>query len=235
MAGIFYRLMTYNIHGGTDSHGHPSLPAVAATISAIHPDLSGLEEVERGFRARSGYADQPHLLAESLDYNCRFAAALDREPGAPGGEFGNAALSAAPIISSWTAELPHDGEPRIVMGISVRAASGPMHFLVTHLGLDQEERREQIQAIIARAETLCGPVILVGDFNARPDDPELTPLFARWREVQSALGLNLPTFPASGARIDYIFVPRDWQVLRAEVVPSPASDHWPLVADVAWE
>ncbi|MGE5598546.1 MAG: endonuclease/exonuclease/phosphatase family protein [Bacteroidota bacterium] len=233
MAGTFYRFMTYNIHGGVDRRGRPSLPAAAATIAAIRPDLAGLQEVERGFRARGGFADQPFLLAEALGYQCRFAAALDRDPGGSGGKFGNAVLSALPIISSWAAPLPHRGESRAVMGVSVRASSDRLHFLVCHLGLDREERREQVWVILRRAEALRGPVILAGDFNAPPDAPELSPLFTRWREAQNACGLDRATFPSSGARIDYIFLPPEWRVLKAQIVPSPASDHRPLVVDAA--
>ena len=50
----------------------------------------------------------------------------------------------------------------------------------------------------------CPAHLLLGDFNARPDAPELTPLWATLRDADP----GAPTFPASAPdrRIDYVFV-----------------------------
>lgn len=232
MAEAFIRVMTYNIHGGLDRLNRPSLAQITATIRAIRPDLAGLQEVERGFRARAGFADQAALLAEMLGRECRFAAAIDARPGTDRGKFGNAALSAWPIGSSWKLRFPGGREPRSLLGITAETPVGRLNFLVCHLGLDPGERARQVRAILAKACCLRGPLVLVGDFNAPPAAPELAPLFDRWREAQSERGVDLPTFIPSGARIDYIFYSPHFRARRASVIPSPASDHHPLVADL---
>lgn len=234
MANQFCRVMTYNIHGGLDRRNQPSLDLIGTTIAQCRPVLVGLQEVERRFRARAGFADQPAQLGRQLGMDFRFAAAINLFPAPARGKFGNAVLSGWPITSAWAERLPWRREPRVLLGTAIESPWGRLHFLVCHFGLHQSERARQVEAILAKARTLPGPVILVGDLNAGPGAPELAPLFAEWQEVQTSYGLNQPTFPASGARIDFIFCPAGWRVLRTWVIPSPASDHWPLVADLAW-
>ena len=234
MTAPFCRVMTYNIHGGLDRRNRPSLEGIGETIAQCRPFLAGLQEVERGFRARSGFADQPLQLSRQLGMDMRFAAAINLFPVATRGKFGNAVLSGWPITSAWAERLPWRREPRVLLGTAVQGPWGRLDFLVCHLGLHQGERARQVEAILAKARSLPGPVILTGDLNAGPDAPELAPLFAEWQEAQTAVGSDRPTFPPSGARIDFIFCPIGWRVLRTWVIPSPASDHWPLVADLSW-
>ncbi|MGE5530364.1 MAG: endonuclease/exonuclease/phosphatase family protein [Patescibacteria group bacterium] len=231
MDRAFLRVMTYNIHGGLDRLGRPSLLQAGETIARSGAALAGLQEVELAFRARSGFADQPAILSASLGLDCRFAPALDRKPGARGSKFGNALLSVWPVLRSWSYPLPGRGEPRVLLAGLVETPEGRIHFLVTHLGLDSLDRALQVRTIMAHAAPLPGPLILAGDLNAPPGAPELAPLFAVWQEAQTAAGLDLPTFPPAGARIDYLFFSSHWRIRAARVVPSPASDHWPLVAD----
>lgn len=228
----FIRVATYNIHAGLDPAGRPSLPGIRTTLGQIRPDLVGLQEVERGFRARAGYADQAGLLADELGLDLRFGPAIDLAPGEAAGKFGNAVLSTMPIAGCRLERLPGRGEPRVLLDAAVDTPWGRAHFLTCHLGLDREERRRQIDCILKRIEALRAPAILAGDFNARPGDPEMAPLFAALAEAQTVGGQDRTTHPRSGARIDYIFATPDWQFLRAQVVPSPASDHLPLVADL---
>ena len=229
MRNGFLRAMTYNLHGGRDPLNRPSLDGIAATIKAAEADLIGLQEVERRFRGRT---DQAALLAAAVGRELRFAPALDRTPGEPGGAFGLAVLSRWPILRGSSHPLPSAGEPRILLSTLIAAPCGSLHFFTCHLGLSRDERRDQVEAIVRLVEGFPGPAVLAGDFNAPPEAAELAPLFTRWQEVQTACGLNEATFPAAAARIDFIFCPRSWRVLRAAVLPSPASDHRPVAADL---
>ncbi len=78
--------------------------------------------------------------------------------------------------------------------------------------------------------------MLVGDLNARPDAPELQPLFARFKDawVQGGEGPGF-TFSATrpDRRIDYVLVSGDIDVRSAVVLASPASDHLQLVTELA--
>lgn len=233
MGESIYRVMTYNIHGGLDAGHRPSLPGLSRTIGASRAGLIGLQEVECCFRRRSGFADQPALIAARLNLDCRFAAAIDRAPLTSRGKFGNAVLSCWPILHAWQRFLPSQGERRVLLGAQVQGPSGCLTLSTCHLGLDRRERELQVEEVVRAIESLTGPFLLCGDFNALPGAPELAPLFDRWREVQTARGMNLPTFPPGGARIDFIFVSPHWEILTATVMDSPASDHLPLVAELA--
>jgi len=205
---------------------------MATALKAMEADLLGLQEVGRRFRDRS---DQAAFLAEELGYTLRFAATVNRAPGRPEeGRFGLAVLSRWPIIGGRVFPLPSKKEPRAFLFCLVETPWwGPLYFFTTHLGLDQTERHAQVATIIRLTEGLPGPVVLTGDFNARPEAAELAPLFARWQEVQAACGRQEPTFPTMEAGIDLIFCPWSWRVLRTVVFHLPCSDHYPLLADLA--
>ncbi|GAB3431664.1 hypothetical protein GCM10027569_79300 [Flindersiella endophytica] len=78
--------------------------------------------------------------------------------------------------------------------------------------------------------------ILVGDFNARPDAPELAPLWDRLQDAWATA--NGPDggfgYPATtpDRRIDYVTATRQIRIVSAEVVDTQASDHRPLVTDL---
>jgi endonuclease/exonuclease/phosphatase family metal-dependent hydrolase len=76
-----------------------------------------------------------------------------------------------------------------------------------------------------------GPQVLLGDFNAPPEAPELAPL---WTELTDAAPAG-PTYPADvpTKRIDYVTVSPDVLVRAATVPTTLASDHRPVLADLA--
>src|SRR5512143_99038 len=97
-------------------------------LRALAPDVVGLQEV------RQVPGKVPNL-AETL------GAALGMyhyfEPATPwgGGEEGLAILSRAPILARRVHELPHalPTERRLVLGVTVESAAGPVDVWTTHL------------------------------------------------------------------------------------------------------
>jgi endonuclease/exonuclease/phosphatase family metal-dependent hydrolase len=73
--------------------------------------------------------------------------------------------------------------------------------------------------------------VLLGDFNAEPAAPELSPL---WTKLDDA-GDAGPTYPADlpAKRIDYVTVSRGTPVTHTEVIDSTASDHRPVLAELS--
>jgi endonuclease/exonuclease/phosphatase family metal-dependent hydrolase len=86
--------------------------------------------------------------------------------------------------------------------------------------------------------------ILVGDFNAESDAPELAGLWTRLSDSWTAAGSTTGgpnTYPAVAAdkRIDFVTVGTGLHVLRAEVpaevpVEQAASDHRPMTAHLSF-
>jgi glycerophosphoryl diester phosphodiesterase len=98
------------------------------------------------------------------------------------------------------------------------------------------ERLAQTERIMELLRPAKSPIVLVGDLNARPDAPELAPLWTRlvdaWPRGGQGDGFTYPS-EAPNARIDYVLTTADVEVESARVLTSPASDHAQLVADLA--
>src|SRR5690242_20659699 len=86
------RVMTYNIHVGVGMDKKLDLPRIAGVITKEHPDLVGLEEVDRGVE-RTGRIDEIAELAKLTKMDYAFAFNLKYQ----GGQYGVAILSRYPI------------------------------------------------------------------------------------------------------------------------------------------
>jgi endonuclease/exonuclease/phosphatase family metal-dependent hydrolase len=111
--------------------------------------------------------------------------------------------------------------------------------LSVHLGLDGRERARQAEALIATIAPLeDAPVIVGGDLNATPDMRAPVRVAAALRDawVEAGEGVGA-TFPATApsARIDYLFVSEELEVRSVGLgsAEEPASDHVPVIAEVA--
>ena len=211
------KVVTYNIHGGTDAARAPSLPQIAETLAETGADIFLLQEVDR-FLPRSQFRDQARILADHLEASCDFSGRL--RFGKAG--FGNAILSRARVSETMRLPLPASGgEPRAALGIRLEGSG--MAVWNTHLGLQTEWRRTQLGALAKRIE--AEPLLLLGgDFNASLDAEEM-------QEFLSQTGLvpvspDLPTFPnaAPKHRIDFLLA-RGLSASDAGTIAAPGSDH----------
>lgn len=264
------RVMTYNIkHGQTNADcskptatpGRPPQPdcnldlqASIAVIRAHDPDVIGLQEVDR-FWARSGYQDEPEVLASALRMTHRcYAANLDHPPDEHADrphQYGTLILSRFPIQTCRNTLLPRSGtgEQRGFTLAAIDARGVPLQFYNTHLHIAAADRLLQTAWIAEAIDGAApGAKILVGDLNARPTTEELGPLGARFIDAWAKTGgtdafnpngLTSPAHPNSAptSRIDYVLVSPGIDV-GAAYVPIDArtrlaSDHYPIVVDVA--
>jgi endonuclease/exonuclease/phosphatase family metal-dependent hydrolase len=234
-------LMTYNIRQGRDVEGVLDLDETAAVIRAQYPDVVALQEVGRHWSADSDFRDQAAELGALLNMKHVFGANLDRDPpkpGAPRRQYGTAIFSAWPLLDSENILLPRasaDNEQRGLLVVDVEVEGAPFRLHNAHLGVSADDRRLQVEAILSETDKAAVPFALVGDFNARPNAPELAPLFERLRDAWSLAGEGDGfTFPASApkARIDYILVSPELRVDAVRVPALPGSDHLPLVAEL---
>src|SRR5215212_8458190 len=89
------RVMSYNIHVGVGMDKKLDLQRIADVINSQHPDLVGLQEVDRGVKRTEG-KDEIAELAKLTRMEYAFAPNLDYQ----GGKYGVAILSRFPIKSS---------------------------------------------------------------------------------------------------------------------------------------
>jgi endonuclease/exonuclease/phosphatase family metal-dependent hydrolase len=227
--------MTYNVASAVVTGN--DLAPIADAIDLQTPDVVGLQEVDRSW-SRSDSLDQAGELALRLGMGFRFdpvvdCSALDYDNDGQC-HYGTAVLSRFAIRASAVRahRLPRydTEEPRGMGQVGVNVNGRSLTVLNTHLSEVPAARALQVRSILRTVAAIRGPLILTGDFNARPTAPEIRLLGRRLRDAAALRGLRRPT--AGNARVDYVFVSRGITVLDARI-PSPSayrvSDHRPLI------
>lgn len=249
------RLVTFNTHHGVGSDRRHDLPRLAKLLAGVDADVICLQEVDRHFGERSEDVDQALLLSRALDMQLAWGPAIDQAgegdaaADEPRGQYGNALLSRLPILVSDVHRLPGTGEPRVALRTMVELDGGALWVTTTHLTTrSAEERAAQVAAVAALHTEPMETGVIVGDFNADPEAPELGVLRqrftdawllararddqARWRFWARDGGLTHPA-GLPRRRIDQVWVSTGVAVAGAHVLDAEgASDHLPLVVDL---
>jgi len=240
---VTLRVLSYNIHTGIGSDGALDLARTADTIRDTRADVVALQEVDVHWDARSDFRDQAKDLAHALHMRVFFAPIYDLDPpaaGQPRRQYGVAILSRLPVLRttnhSITRLSTQDENPVpalapgfaeavvLVRGVAVRVYS-------THLDYRADPAVRALQvADTLRIMDRRGPQVLLGDFNAAHDAPELAPL---WTVLTDAAP-TANTYPADvpAKRIDYVTVSAQVRVRSATVPATLASDHRPVLAEL---
>lgn len=249
------RVASFNIHHGVGLDGVLDLGRTAEVIRETGAEIVGLQEVDRHLSVRSGWIDQPGWLAEHLGMHVAYGANIDldpddrRGPDAPRRHYGNAVLSAHPIGTWRNIPLPGTAgaEPRGLLTVRVavaRAEGGRAEVVVGCTHLQNRSSAERLAQAARVVEVLSPPgtpepTIVLGDMNAGPDAAAVRTLTAAFTDAWAVAGT--PGDPAAGltfdagsphARIDYVLTAGPVRASAAWVVPTDASDHRPVVADL---
>lgn len=209
-------------------------PLMAETILRFGPDIVGLNEM-RDQGSAPEYEDQTGQLARLTGMHHCFAQAIGYDGVKP---YGNGLLSRLPILSAQTILIPDPVEKTGPKNYETRCLlkarlQGGLTVLVVHMGLNTDEQQLAVQTILEHMEKeRC---ILMGDFNAEPEDPVLQPLWQVFRDTGSLLEGSGHTFPSVDTykKIDYILTTPDLIVRSAQVPQVVASDHFPILAELA--
>ncbi|MEK6334771.1 MAG: endonuclease/exonuclease/phosphatase family protein [Acidobacteriota bacterium] len=230
------RVMTYNIHVGIGMDKKLDLERIARVIKEQHPDLVGLQEVDRGVQ-RTQRIDEIVELAKLTRMNYDFAFNLRYQ----GGQYGVAILSRFPIISTdhRLYQNLREAERRGFIRGEVLIEGRSINFVTTHLDYQFDEGRLfETQQLLAALKDVKPPLIVVGDFNDTPLGQSYQLMRKQfgdaWAENRPADdGFSYPT-DKPAKRIDYIFFRATDRVRtkRAWIVETQASDHLPVVADL---
>ena len=230
------RVMTYNIHVGVGMDKKLDLPRVAGVINAQHPDLVGLQEVDRGV-TRTQRIDEIVELAKLTRMDYAFAFNLHYQ----GGQYGVAILSRFPIRATdhRLYQNIREAERRGFIRAEVSVDGRVLNFVTTHLDYQYEDGRLfEAQQLLRALKDVQGPLVIVGDFNDIPAGRAYQLMRYQfgdaWIESRSTdEGFSYPT-DKPAKRIDYIFFRSTDRVRtkRAWIVDTQASDHVPVVADL---
>jgi endonuclease/exonuclease/phosphatase family metal-dependent hydrolase len=233
---VTLRVMSYNIHHGEGLDGRLDLERIARVVLEAKADIVGLQEVDRGV-ARTQQRDLPAELAKLTGMHVAF----ERNIVHQGGDYGNATLSRFPIKRTRNLHyrMLRPGEQRGLLQVVLDVNGREILFLNTHLDYrpDDAERRANVEEL-HRVVTEAGrtPVLLVGDFNAVPTSAPIRSiaefLTDTWSVVGKGDGFTIPVRkPAK--RIDYIwFTPGAFEPTTIAVLPTEASDHLPVIAEL---
>ncbi|UYQ64141.1 endonuclease/exonuclease/phosphatase family protein [Streptomyces peucetius] len=233
---VWNRVMTWNICNPCDESDADR----AAEIATYAPQVIGLQEacvrdVERiRDHLESRYGLVYHVEYGTVLRNWNRCGGVPWSPGA----YGQAILAAAPMTDRVKVEYPDGGsEDRGYVAVTTMVGGRAVRVFNTHLA---ERRQEAVRAhqvdVLAEEVARYDRAIVLGDFNAVPDAPELTGIQALTVNADprcrpSPAGTCEPTTDWQ-SRFDYVFL-RGIVPLAHGVHPSPYSDHHLLHADLA--
>ena len=237
------RILTYNVHACVGMDGQLAPERIARVISQIGADVICLQELDVN-RKRSNHLDQAQEIANLLEMDFHFHPAWHI-----GGErFGNAILTHFPlqmVRGQGLHQIKENRSKRGALWVEIKLKPGIcLQVISAHLSIYPKEQLRQVQELyqqwVQPAES-AGPVVLCGDFNARPASAAYRYLASQMRDVEtlSQRAKHESTYfsPRPITRLDHIFVTKAAQPVTCQVITTrlaqEASDHLPLIADLS--
>lgn len=231
------RVMTYNIHVGVGMDKKLDLQRIADVINAAHPDLVGLQEVDRGVKRTEGKDEIVELAAMTrLDYYA-FAPNLDYQ----GGKYGVAILSRLPIkhVEHRMFENKREAERRGMLRVEVEVDGKRLNFVTTHLDYQFEDGRLfEAEQMLKFLDGVKDPMIVVADLNDLPTGSAYALMRTKFDDAwitSRAQGEGF-SYPADkpAKRIDHIFYQKGSSIRakKSWVIETLASDHIPVMAEL---
>ncbi|MGW5738596.1 MULTISPECIES: endonuclease/exonuclease/phosphatase family protein [Streptomyces] len=229
------RVMTWNICNPCEESDVDR----AAQIASYAPQVIGMQEACVGDVARiRDYLEYLHGLVYHVEYGSVLTSwgRCGGAPWSPGG-FGQAILSAAPMTDRVNVEYPDGGsEDRGYMAVTTTVGGRSVRVFNTHLAQRQQEAFRAGQTkVLAAAVARHDRAIVIGDFNAVPEAPELAPMWDLATDTDprcrpTPVGACEPTTDWL-SKFDYVFL-RGIEPLAHRVHPSRYSDHSLVEADL---
>ncbi|MFO8051707.1 MAG: endonuclease/exonuclease/phosphatase family protein [Thermoplasmatota archaeon] len=239
------KVATYNIHHGFSNDGRVDPTKHLELIREVDPDIIFLQESD-SLLFSEGNFDPAFYLASRTDMY------LFRGPHPGTGSPGVAILTRFPMKDLKVHYLPSDAIQRIALSCTVEISDEEIRLIGVHMGLEEGERRKQLEELkgIIEAEDL--EVILGGDLNTEPhekmmqqmnpdlfgsgnvsEDSTFLQLGSVWHTTDDRGGrpLDTPTYPApdvddESAHIDYVLFSEGFDVLEAGIEDGEGiSDH----------
>ncbi|NDI33302.1 endonuclease/exonuclease/phosphatase family protein [Chengkuizengella sediminis] len=236
------KVMTFNIHHCKGMDKKVDLYRIANVIENSKADVIGLNEVDKHFSNRSLNKNQIHWLAQQLKLDYAFipSISINSKKSKSARQYGNALLSRFPIITKKFHSfnfVPGLVEKRSLLNTTIQIEGKLLQFLVTHLSLNRYFHKKQTNYISNLIHNTKLPVILMGDWNMKPESQAWYKLTNHvqdaWLVAGKGSGYTYPSIrPRS--RLDYIFISPELKIIETEVKTSLAiaSDHLPLTATI---
>lgn len=232
MSAPAFRAATYNVHAHVGRDGRRDPARVSAVIAELDADVVALQEFT--YPLETALETRTPVVLTADRYEC----ALGPTRSTIAQCFGNALLTRHRLIDVHRIDLSiARREPRGALAATIEVKGASVHVLAAHLGLRVPERRFQVRQIVDYLDSVrYERLIVLGDFNdwlpGRTVVHVLDARLGRFRKPRS--------FPSARpiVSLDRIWVQPKNAVLSIGAHRSPlaraASDHLPVVADIAW-
>jgi endonuclease/exonuclease/phosphatase family metal-dependent hydrolase len=221
------RVLTWNIHGGTNTSNANVLLQQAQFMIQQNPDVIALQEV-------SLYGeDQPTKLRNELQ---RLTGRTWYPSWAPscstGACLGNLILSRLPLEEATMKTV----YPTAFARARIRVNNVPVDIYSAHLGVPTDRRTNELNQLMSWARSYPVPRLVLGDFNAWWGEwwilQMMTEYYDTWKDVTGSVQNG---HTVGNVRFDFIFRSIDGgghlAPIRAFVAGTSLSDHMPVVAD----
>ncbi len=237
------KVLTYNIHACVGMDGELNLERVARVISQTGADVVCLQELDVN-RQRSDFCDQAAEIAKYLEMDFHFHPAWDLQ----GERFGNAILTRLParlIQAGSLYQAKEKRSKRSALWAEIALDSGVrFQVICAHLSIYPNEQLRQVQELFTdwvQPAQSAGPVVLCGDFNARPASAAYRYLAEHMHDIETFTERvkHESTYfsPRPITRLDHMFVTSSVMTKDCKVVTTrlaqEASDHLPLMAKLS--
>jgi len=231
--GYLLKVLCYNLRFGELA----SLEELAEFIKSENPDVVALQEVDvKTNRERAPHQNGKDFITE-LGFRTGMLTAYARTIDYFGGYYGIGILSKYPFEKTRKVVLPipeGSKEQRALLLADVELPDNRRFiFVSTHLDHSSSEvRTVQVKALNKALKKIKLPVIVAGDFNGRPDSPEIKDGMKKWSQACSPEFTIPSQNPKS--KIDYIFYKptSNWKVNNSYTPKVTLSDHLPVVAEM---
>lgn len=228
------KVMSFNVCRSGELTQYSVVP-FANLIRQYQPDFIALQELDYKTTRNTG-----------IDFATKLGAALGMFPVFgraifyQGGEYGLAVLSKYPFLSVKTELLPSPAgtkEQRAILITEIRLPSGQdIRFASTHLDHSTDvvgsEMARALNNFLLKNDM---PIIVGGDFNARPETGTIANEMQPWKRFCN----NDPTSPNNPtSKIDYLFgYPKEkCRTISYQVIARTGiSDHCPIVAEIEFQ
>lgn len=229
------RVMTYNIRFGELA----TADQLAEHIKFFKPDFVALEEVDVNTNRSLALHQNGRNIISELAGKSNMFGLYGKAINFNKGYYGIAILSRYPYIHVNKLNLPNPQgtEPRVLLEALFEIGNADtIIFAATHLDVkDEKTRRLQAEYITDYFKKFSYPIIIGGDFNAKPDSGTIKGVMARNWFYATDSSLTFPAWEPK-IKIDYIFArpEKGWRLINTQAVQSQLSDHSSVVTDLEY-
>ncbi|MGN1032343.1 MAG: endonuclease/exonuclease/phosphatase family protein [Intestinibacter sp.] len=219
---IEIKIISYNIHSGTDRNMIPTLFDTINFLKKSKADIICLQEVNES--SKVGF--QVSSLKEELNMYSHFGANVVNNNA----NYGLATYTKYKIIDKKHVYLSSTKEQRGFLHTTVKVKNKNLNIINVHLGLDDKERKKQVEELKSYITSLKKDYfIILGDFNEGNISFNDEIIIDVAEELNKS---NILTFSMGLDRIDYMFVSNNIKIESYEVLIKNMSDHYPIVAKI---